>query len=67
MQTLGNWEPALSILALTIELFFSSSFFLPSHHVIQLIREITEAKTQKWTLPPKDMSLKIERVSRAEV
>ena len=49
----------------SIWLLFSSSFFqiLPT---TQLIREITEAKTQKWTLPPKDMSLKIERVSRAK-
>ena len=45
----------------------SASFlFLLFPPLIQLIREITEAKTQKWTLPPKDMSLKIERVSRAE-
>ena len=40
-------------------------FFFP-FPTNQLIREITEAKTQKWTLPPKDMSLKIERVSRAK-
>ena len=26
----------------------------------QLIREITEAKTQKWTIPPKDLSLEMD-------